>query len=408
MRRILFLDDEVDVLEGLKAYLADKKPDWEMLLTAKTEEALGLLDAGPPVDLVVTDMDMPDLGGNEFLARVKESHPETVRFVLSGKTESPELLRSSTIAHQVLGKPWELQDLVGRINRACMLRDYLTQGSLHQKLLDVGGVPAVPETYRRILEEVQSRDPSVQRIGTMIGEDPGLSTRILQVINSAYLGVKHRVTDIIQAAGLLGLNNLKNMVLLSEVFSEMDQDVLGSGLSLDFLWRRSRKMGQYARIVAEEICEDRDLHEAAFAAGLLHEVGHLILATRLPEEYRAATERAEAEGIPLTEAEKRTFEANHAQIGGYLLELWGLPSSVAEAVACYDLPSSLPEEYYIVKDENEFAVLTAVHVAAYFLSDEGGEVYSPLTAVDLDTLYLERFGLVEQVGGWWEHCLDAE
>lgn len=408
MKRVLFVDDEINVLNGLKRMLHTVARDWSMSFSQSGEDALDAMKKFPDFDVVVTDLNMNGMSGADFLLRVRETYPNTVRFVLSGSTDGQLILKVSNVAHQILGKPCEPRQLYNAVSRAFALRDQLKGGELKAILNQMGKLPALPVVYNQILQEMVLEDASVGKIGKLIEKDLALSAKVLQIVNSAYMGVRNPVSNLVHACSLLGLENLKNVVLMAEVFGLSRGQKLPKGFNLDAVWSHSLAVGEGARSIADHETDDKKVIDRAFTAGLLHEVGQLILATKLTEPFAKAIQHALDHHVPLMDAEREILGVTHAQVGSYLLELWGLPDPVIEAIAFHVYPSACPEEDYSLEEsgydtgeETAFTALAAVHAANYFSEerDAGGFV-----KVDADTAYLDQHGYTERLGTWWDLC----
>lgn len=408
MKRVLFVDDEINVLNGLKRMLRTVARDWNMSFSQSGEQALEIMRKFPDFDVVVTDLNMDGISGADFLMRVRDEFPDTVRFVLSGCTDSHLILKVSNVAHQILGKPCEPRQLYNSVSRAFALRDQLNTGAVKAVIHQLGRLPALPVVYQQILNEMVLEDASVGKVAKLIEQDPALSAKVLQIVNSAYMGVRNPVSNPVQACSMLGLENLKNVVLMAEVFTLPRGSKLPRGFNLDNLWRHCLTAGESARAIASHESSDRRTIDHAFTAGLLHEVGQLVLATQLPEPFARALDLAREKRLPLVEAEMDAFGATHAQVGSYLLELWGLPDTVIEAIAFHIYPSACPaEDYslvesgYAVEEESPLTPLTALHAANYFC--EAGDESVPVKA-EADTAYLDRLGFTEKLDSWWDCC----
>ncbi len=408
MKRVLFVDDEINVLNGLKRSLRSCARDWSMSFCQSGEAALAAMEKFPDFDVVVTDLNMEGLSGADFLLQVREKYPQTVRFVLSGSTDAQLLLKVSNVAHQTLGKPCEATVLYDAISRAFVLRDELQNESMRHILNRMGDLPALPVLYEQIVQEMVREDASISRVGKLIEQDPAMSTKVLQIVNSAYMGVRNPVSNLVQACSMLGLENLKNVVLMAEVFDLGAASDLPDAFSINALWQHCLDVGEGARQIAASETEDRTCIDQAFTAGLLHEVGQLIMATQLSEEFGKAIAHAQASHLTLMDAEKAVLGVTHAQVGSYLLELWGLPDAVVEAIAFHAFPSACPvADYslvasgYDIGEEREFSPLTALHVANYFAEERDALGY---IRSDADTTYLESLGYVEKMDSWWDCC----
>ncbi len=389
MKRILFVDDEPNVLDGLRRMLRPMRMEWETAFALGGEEALATL-AEKRFDVVVSDMRMPGMDGAQLLTEVKRRYPEIVRIVLSGHSEKETVFRSVGPAHQYIAKPCDTKQLKKIITQACALRDLLSEDSLRDLVSQMSTIPSLPQAYADILGELQSPDASIKRVGEIVSKDVGMTAKILQLVNSAFFGLRHHVSSPSQAASFLGVDTLKSLVLSVHIFSQLD-DVKIEGFSLDRLWNHSAATGALAkRIAAAEGCAEQ-LCDHALMAGLLHDAGKLVIAANLPERYSGVLASVEDEGLELWEAERKILTNTHAEVGAYLLGLWGLPDPIVEAVAFHHSPSKCLEE--------KFAPLTAVH-AANALEHEPSDAGEDPNASRLDTEYLGQLGLAERLPAW--------
>jgi HD-like signal output (HDOD) protein/ActR/RegA family two-component response regulator len=395
MRRIIFVDDDINVGQAMKRMLRPMRREWDMTFCTSGEEALEIMATTEPFDIIVSDMHMPTMHGAELLATVMEKYPQTIRFALSGSPGAESMIKTASIVHQFLLKPCEPHHLLGLITRAFSLREQLSDRRLQDVLLDLGGVPSIPSLYQEIIKEMQSADASVKKIAEIIEKDVGMTTKVLQIVNSASFGLAQRVTSVLQAATLLGIENIRNLVLMAEVFQPANEESLPKNFNIDHLWHHSLKVAAFAKKIAQsQVPEDKNVIEDAFTAGLLHDIGQIILATKKTEKFGEALTIAQNERRSLIEVEKDLFGATHAEIGGFLLELWGLPDPIVESITFHTYPSSCPEQ--------EFTSLTAVHVANYFCEDSEDE--ESLEANKIDTDHLEILELTDRMEEWYDIC----
>ena len=217
MRRVLFVDDEPRILEGLRRMLRSQRHDWELAFAPGGETALALMEASP-FDVIVSDMRMPGIDGAALLCRVREKYPQVVRIVLSGHTELSTALRVVPIAHQFLAKPCDAQMLRVAIERACHLRALLSDEHIRRTVAALGDLPSLPRTYEALTQALADPDTSLQKVAKIIEQDVGISAKVLQLVNSAFFGVSHSMTNIQSAVSYLGINTLKSLVLSVEIF----------------------------------------------------------------------------------------------------------------------------------------------------------------------------------------------
>ncbi len=387
-RRILFVDDEPRVLDGLRRMLRPLRQEWAMEFASSGLEALQALERNR-FDVLVTDMRMPGMDGIQLLEEVRKRFPGVVRMVLTGQCDRDAVLRAMTLAHRQLAKPCDPDTLKESVTRACALQTLLTDQTLLSLVSRLESVPSLPALYVQVLKELESPEPSIPKIGRIIAQDVGMTAKIMQVVHSALFGPRCKVTNPAQAVCLLGAEMTRALVLAANLFSRFDASVI-EALSLDALWGHSFRTSHLARRIAKAERVEDAVVEYAGLAGLLHDIGQLVLAAQLAGAYKQVLDRVKQEVLCLCDAERAVFGASHAEVGAYLLGLWGLPIPVVEAVAWHHRPGDCPGQ--------TFLPLTAVHVAEV-LDQEA----TPETGPARDTLdagYLERLGLAGHVEQW--------
>jgi HD-like signal output (HDOD) protein/CheY-like chemotaxis protein len=397
MKNLLFVDDEPKVLQGLQRQLHAMRKDWNMTFVDGGQKALDFM-ADHPVDVIVSDMVMPGMDGAQLLTEVARCHSQTVRIVLSGHAEREAVLRLIGPAHQYLSKPCDPDELRNAIARAFALRDLLGNDQLKQLTTRIKCLPSLPAVYQQLAQVFQQEDPSLERISEIIARDMGMTTKILQLVNSAFFGLSQPVNNLPDAVMYLGLTTVRSLVLLLQTFSQFDPKCVPE-FTLDALANHSWKTGVAARRLAVTERKEIKMCDQCFLAGLLHDVGQLILITGLPEEYAAVVHRAKTERLPVMLVEQEHFGATHADVGAYLLALWGLPNPIIEAVALHHTPA--------LSFVEEFSPVIAVHVADVFMHEQPG-ASTELPPPTLDMERLTALGLADRIEVWRAACLDAE
>ncbi len=388
MKRVLFVDGEPNILDGLRRSLRPQRKAWEMVFVEGGEAALRELEKAP-FDVIVTDMRMPGMDGAALLSRVKETHPRTARFVLSGHTELDAAMRAVPVAHQFLSKPCELDVLRDVVARACELETLLNDELVTRLVGEIDSLPSVPETYAAVTKALADPDVDLRAVAAIIERDPGMSLKILHLVNSSFFGLPCDVTSIERAVSYLGTNVVRDLVLTMEVFRPPP----GADRSLEEFTVQLQRRSALTASIARRMFEQKHLADQAFLAGMLHDVGSLILATRLPEQFAENARVAAEQGRPLHEVEQERYGATHGEVGAYLLALWGLPYPLLEASAYHHRPSRLSQE--------GFGILTAVHVAGALVEAKAGSPASSQPDQDgVDLEYIASLGLDDRLEEW--------
>ncbi len=351
--RLLFVDDEGKILDGLRRMLRPMREQWDMRFCESGEAALVEL-AAVPADVVVSDMRMPGMNGAELLTAVMRRWPSTVRLVLSGHADLELVHRTVGPTHQYLQKPCDADTLKATVARAAKLRMLLTNDRLRSLAGRMDSIPCLPALYLQIVELLQKPGATTEQVGVLVAQDLGMTARILQVVNSAFFGLRREVTGVQEAVGLLGIDTIQALVLSVQAFAAFDAKDF-HGISPDDLWRHSMAVADIARRISAHEHSLPPRVDASFMAGMLHDAGKLVLAANLPEDYAKAVTLARERGIPIHVAEQEVLGATHAEVGAYLLGLWGISDPIVEAVAWHHQP--------LASLHREFSPLTAVHVA---------------------------------------------
>lgn len=220
-KRLLFVDDEPNVLSGLKRSLHAMRAEWDMEFVDSANAALAALEK-QPYDAIISDMRMPLMDGADLLEEVKKRYPDTVRMILSGQSSRGAVFRSISPAHQFLAKPCDPQELGSRLKQAFATRDLLSNQSVKTVVSRMRSLPSLPTLYGEVTAELQCEEPSFQQIARIISKDVGMATKIIQLANSAFMGTSGRVSSLVQSLTLIGLDNIRTLVLSVNVFSQFD------------------------------------------------------------------------------------------------------------------------------------------------------------------------------------------
>ena len=392
--RVLFVDDEPVILELIALGLKSMAEEWETTFAHSAEEALRLM-TGQPFDLVVSDMGLPGMNGAHLLNEVMRRFPATIRLILSGHADRESMMKCAGSTHQFLLKPFRLGELKAALKRIRRLKERLGSQEIQKLVARRESLPSVPNVYFQILEALQDPHCPLERIGGVIATDPALTTKLLQLVNSGFLGAARRISTVDEAVLLVGTGTIRSLALTLNLVSVL-QTAPADDRSLERVWRHSVRVGQLARQLAQLETADEHLAEEAFTAGLLHDVGKLLLADNPAVRYLRLAARAREENRRLIELERAELQATHAEVGAYLLDLWGLPLPLVEAVAFHHEPSRIAEL--------AFSALTVVHVANV-LEAEAAPGDGPPDSLDLP--YLDALGVAGRLDAWRQEIQPA-
>lgn len=390
-KRILFVDDEPEILRGLEDRLRRLRKKWDMVFVESGQEALKVLD-GEQFDVIVTDMRMPQMDGATLLRKVLKDHPGVTRIVLSGHADLEVALRVVPVAHQFLAKPCDPGLLENVVERAVALHTLINNEAIHSIVSKIDSLPPVPRVYCELVNTLCDETASLDAVAGIVKQDMAMCAKILQIVNSAFFRRSRAITAIEDAVAYLGSNTIKQLVLAVEVFGRDTQRKPPAGLSMDVLQQHSLLVAS----IASKMFTDKHRREDAYIAALLHDIGKLVLVIELPAHVEQVAAIMRDTGGSMYAAELQLFGVTHAEIGGYLLEMWGLPYPVVEAVANHHAPSRVPQR--------DFDILASVHVANVLANEQMGPLVSGTSgdSIELDYDYLESLGVSDDVAGWRE------
>ena len=351
MKRILIVDDEQSILNGFRQMLDGQRDRWELHLAPSGEAALDAC-ACLPFDVVLADVRMPGLEGVALLHILRESYPECARVLLSAQADLTLATRASSVAYRVLLKPLYQKDLIANLERVFILQDSFTTPELRTIIGRIGALPSLSRTYTALTLAVRNPESSLAEVAAIVEQDPAIAAKLLQIVNSGFFGLAQTMTSVSTAVSYLGMETIKNLVLAAEAFTLFVPDLRIPKNFLDTLHRRSERA---AVMLAALPLSPRE-RDVAIVAALLHGIGELALASRMPVQFRAALDLAEERGCSSYEAEQTLFGVSHAEVGAYLLGLWGINGLIVEAVAHHHHPQRVPH--------SGFDSAAAVYVAA--------------------------------------------
>ncbi|MBN1172356.1 MAG: HDOD domain-containing protein [Micromonosporaceae bacterium] len=326
MRHVLFVDDQAEVLAGFRRIMHGARATCRSTFVEDGETALGVFERDP-VDVLVADMRMPGMDGATLLSRVQRRSPETVRMILSGYTDDDAALRSVAVAHRFLSKPCERAVLLSSVSSALELQGLLSRPDLHRLIGGLGTLPSAPSSFASITEALERPDAAVTSITEVLERDPACSAKLLQLVNSAFFGLAHSVTRVGDAVSYLGVSRVREVILAADVVDLFRCDSPGLAEIAEAVTAHSVAVATHASNRAPAATAPD-----SFAAGILHDVGRLALAKVIPEEYEEVERRCR-DGMNRTAVEREQLGTCHAEVGAYLLRLWGLPQPLVDAVA---------------------------------------------------------------------------
>lgn len=397
VKRILFVDDDKSVLDGLKRLLHKMEGEWEMNFFDGGRSALTAMGKSN-YDIIVTDLRMAEMGGVELLEIVRKRHPDATRLMLSGCSEQPMYGKAVSCAHQFIAKPCDSDQLINQLSRSFTIRERIRSQKVANILPSLRSLPAMPQAYKRVLDMIENPRCTSRKIGEVISKDIGMSAKILQIVNSAFYGPSMKISDPVRASVYLGIKAIKALALTDGVFSTLPEEKVEQ-FCVSGLQEHCVRVGALAR----NICKSQKLsdqqQEIAMMAGILHDTGKVIMISEFDYELAEITRLSREEKKPCYQIERETIDLTHAELGGCLLNLWGLGNDIIEAATFHHEP-----EHCV---SNGFAISTSVYLANaidHQLCSSFGGGWSE----DINMDILEKLELTEMLPEWKKMLIPTE
>jgi len=340
-KTILFVDDEPNILSGLRRMLYPLLKDWNMLFVEDGAKAIEILEQSD-ITVLVSDMRMPGMNGFELLQTVRKRFPRIIRVMLTGQPDKDVYCEVMTISHYFLWKPAKYDDLKVLFDSIRDLEVALHDKKLIQLIGGINSLPSLPPLFDRLMELIENQETNTNQIAAVINEDIAMAAQILKLVNSAFFSLSRRIETIQEAIAYLGLDILRQLALAQHLFAQCSEQERTT-FKLDELWQHSLCTATLAKAIAENGNVSGTIGNSAYLAGLLHEIGKLILLRHLPEIYAEILQEVQQQGKSQVQAESERLGTNHAIIGGYLTSLWGLPHNITEAVSLHHDTYPTPE-----------------------------------------------------------------
>ena len=387
-KRLLLVGPEPTRLSEKANLSFHLREQWTILSAQTAHEALQLCQQEPCAALMADPL-LSDGGGVQLLDQMLDISPATLRFLLGDLSDPRVAAKCGGNVHYCLTIPADASSLAAALHRANQLELWLGSPALKKLFARIRTLPSPPSTYFQIVRELRSASASLESIADVIERDPAVTGKLLQLVNSASFSLARQVVSPVEAVLFLGIETTQSIVLLAHCYSHFDR-IQNIGFSVEELWAHSLRVAKLARKLSAG--QPHQLREEAFTAGVLHDLGKLILVSHDPQLFRQAITQAAAGQRSQCEVEQELFGTDHTEAGAWLAAIWGLPNSVVEAIALHHRPVKFLTE--------GFSALTAVHVANVL---EGcrrlpqGLAAAPHKA---DADYLQGLGVSERWPEW--------
>jgi HD-like signal output (HDOD) protein/ActR/RegA family two-component response regulator len=390
-KNILFVDDNNNVISGIQRQLRPYRGHWQLFFLNSGEEALQLM-ATHPIDLIVTDIMMPLMRGDDLLKKVSLLYPNIVRIILSGYADEATLKSGLDVAHQYLSKPCSAETLREAILHIFNVLACVQNPCIIAEMGDPKLLPSLPKIYHQLNAAISNDNTSIAEIAEILARDMVLSAKLLQVVNSAYFGVNRNVSSLVEAINLIGLKHLNNLVITAHVKNAFPVKSPAMASFMEYIWEDANDVATLAKQIAlsEDQLEDRP--DQAYMCGLLHNMGLLMFLSRGGDQLVRLLDQVKNTDTPVAELETEIYGVTRSEAAAYILSLWKIPPRIIEGILLQHNPS--------VSDYDGVSALTAVHVASCLLKPKEMDGYERLFEMKVDSQYLERINKLERLSDW--------
>lgn len=390
-KNILFVDDNENVISGIQRQLRPYRDEWTLFFAHNGSEALKVM-AQQAIDLIVSDVIMPEMRGDALLEKVSRDYPGTVRMILSGYADEATLKSSLEVAHQYLSKPCNASVLRETIAQIFKIQACVNNPKIVAGVGDPSKLPCLPKIYQELNAAIADENSTITGIAEIFSRDMMLTAKLLQLVNSPYFGVNRLVSSLTDAINLIGIKKLNNLVVSVHVKSVFPIKNPEMAHYMEYLWQDSGRVAELARLIALSENQQEDRPDQAYLGGLLHNMGLLIFLSRGGEKLKILLEQVKKTDIPVAELETAIFGFNRSEAAAYVLSLWKIPPRIIESILLQNTPN---ETKY-----DGVNALTAVHVAACLLKPSVMKEYDRLFDMTLDTAYLQRINKLQALPTW--------
>lgn len=326
---VLFVDDEVRVLDGLRRGLRSQRDRWDMHFAAGGYEAIAVLQERS-FDVVVSDMRMPAMDGAHLLSWVRNHRPHAARIILSGHAEPEALLRAAVVAHRFLHKPCDLERLAHVVDEV-VEAPLVDRGRVAAVLGAVSALPSPPHVVARLRALLDAPDSPLIAVLAVVSSDLALSATAVHLATGAFFSRARGPIAVEDAVSMLGVSTLRGLLDTAQVFWPFDDTSGPPGLRVEHVSRRAVAASQIAGHLATGTLDPAARKHAELGA-LLRDVGRLACLVGETAALEADLAEAERTRRSLEDVEVARWGYPRTEIGAALLSVWGLPAPVVAAV----------------------------------------------------------------------------
>lgn len=388
--RILWLGE---IMSDLNQLPKDMKARLRISRASRPEIAMQKLAEGD-FGIVVVHLSPEDFTYRySWLRESVHSWPGMIRVMLNDRLQMHQIAKASELCHRSVPFTATANELMLELNQCVQARNTINKPVVRDYVGSIERLPSLPSIYSELNDALASDATGAAEIAAIIEKDPAMAAKVLQLVNSAFFALSSHVFKIRDAVVILGIRQLRDLFLVSQLFQQYPQDHNWTSFSFENLFDRSMVVGRFARAICRDLKVPAEVADKAFLAALLQDIGMLAIATSNPDQYRSVLREAELLEQPVYAIEKMRMGVTHMEVGAYMLALWNLPPEVIEAVLFHSVPNATPG--------SRFTPLSAVHIADSIIPDLV-HVNECRINSRLSSSYINRLSLGAHVHRWEE------
>jgi len=393
-RLALFVKDK-DVINQIKKIISLSKLSIEIFILNKIDD-IDTIDK-KNIDYVLVDQDIEGENFQAVLLGINQLYPHVVRILIAEKWSQELVIMSNLMVHLIIEKTVLQDDLKSILHRAQSMSNLLKEKELVKMVNSFDNLPSIKTNYLEILHLLKSSDSSLKKIGELIENDIVLSAKVLQISNMSTYARASKVASVKQSVVYLGVNIIRALIIHIQVFTFKSSNPLVY-MYLNVLEKHSMLVAEYSKLFAEGLNMSRSFQDDCFTAGLLHDIGKFVLINKM-HRWDEINTLAENNNMHVYQAEENELKITHAEIGAYLLGIWGFSAEVIDAVVYHHKPSK--------QEEKKISVATFVHVAEAMINKDiinNREVF--INNLDID--YIENLYIKNQILAVYDKITNVE
>jgi HD-like signal output (HDOD) protein len=364
---------------------------WQVFCIDDSDTLLSRLEI-EHYDAIIISSAVKDYTEISVLRRAQEINPAILRFQLGSKLETPkEMAQKVELTHRIFPDPSATEEIAQTIEYLFKITRLINRPSLKQFISQQKKLPAAPTIYKDLTQELSSDTTNAKRIAAIVEQDPALSAKIIQLVNSSYFGLARQISHIPEAVSIIGIRMLRGLALCSQTSNIYPPHKNWKYFSFEKVNQRSLLVARLAREICQDAGTNKGIMEQAFLGGLLHDIGILVMASQDPAAYLKILQYATKEEKPLHTAERKISGVYHGEVGAALMTLWNIPALTVEAILFHPIP--------LLSKDQDFKPLTAVHVADALIPPAWQCKSSQMNS-QLSEDYLERIGHLKNLHRW--------